>query len=89
MSFSLYGALPPSKADKESEKSENTNTVKSGGLYSSLPPPEVGSSAFQKADSIDTASPSTTTTTTTTITPATIPTTTPAQPTGMNINVIS
>ncbi|CAO3618817.1 unnamed protein product [Mucor hiemalis] len=83
MSFSLYGALPPSKADKESEKSENTNTVKSGGLYSSLPPPEVGSSAFQKADSNDTASPSTTiTTTTTTITPATIPTTTPAQPTG-------
>lgn len=92
MSFSLYGALPPSKSDKEPEKSDNTTTVKPSGLYSSLPPPEVGTSAFQKADSNDA------TTTTTTAAVAATPTTTsmatsaaatPAQPTGMDINVIS
>lgn len=93
MSFSLYGALPPSKADKESEKSDNTTAVRPSGLYSSLPPPEVGTSAFQKADSND----ATTTTATTTTTAAAAassstaatPETTPAQPTGMDINVIS
>lgn len=60
MSFSLYGALPPSKTVKDSEKIETntatttTTTTNISGLYSSLPAPESGSSTFQKDSSNDT-----------------------------------
>ncbi|KAI7904650.1 uncharacterized protein BX663DRAFT_484762 [Cokeromyces recurvatus] len=84
MSFSLYGALPPSKSEKEAEntKKENkpTNSVL-GGLYSSLPPPE--STTISQKDTLTNA-PTTTattssseTTTTTNTSSATTSTVTP------------
>lgn len=83
MSFSLYGALPPSKTEKDSEKPETTPNVKNNpsGLYSSLPAPEIGSTAFQKTGN-DIANP----TITPSVTTATA-TTAPAQPTGMKLNL--
>lgn len=80
MSFSLYGALPPSKSGKDSEKAENNTTTTTSNsissLYSSLPAPE--SSSFQKdvlkdssTPSIETPSPATT-----------LPTPIATQPTG-------
>lgn len=53
MSFSLYGALPPSKSGKETDKKENTTSTGSGGiggLYSSLPAPESGPTSFKKSE---------------------------------------
>jgi len=49
MSFSLYGALPPSKSDKavaDSTKKE-TSSSQLSSLYSSLPAPESGSTVFK------------------------------------------
>ncbi|KAI8390108.1 hypothetical protein BD560DRAFT_379937 [Blakeslea trispora] len=63
MSFSLYGALPPSKTAKDSENNKTSQSnAKSGGLYSSLPAPETGSTHYQKTettteDSTNTPSP--------------------------------
>ncbi|OBZ91163.1 Splicing factor 45 [Choanephora cucurbitarum] len=49
MSFSLYGALPPSKTAKDSENNKaNQPASKLSGLYSSLPAPETGSTHYQK-----------------------------------------
>lgn len=80
MSFSLYGALPPSKTGKDSEKVEPsaTNTPPTtniSGLYSSLPAPESGSTTFQKDSNESTPVAETP--------PAPTPAPTPAQPTGM------
>lgn len=62
MSFSLYGALPPSKTGKDSEKSDSnkpkiTSSTGMSGLYSSLPAPESGSTAFQASVDTTTGNP--------------------------------
>lgn len=64
MSFSLYGALPPSKSDKaatDGAKREAPSN-QSSGLYSSLPAAESGSTMLKSNPSA--AAPTTTTTTT-------------------------
>ena len=72
MSFSLYGALPPSKSDKAAtdgtRKEASSNQL--GGLYSSLPAPESGSTTTFKSNpaAAETGSKPTTATTTTTTT---------------------
>ena len=83
MSFSLYGALPPSKSDKGADNSKKeTSSSQLSGLYSSLPAPESGSTSFQS----DSQQPSrtnlaTTTTTTTTRNQPNTSTTSSTQPT--------
>lgn len=48
MSFSLYGALPPSKSDKGADNSKKeVSSSQLSGLYSSLPAPESGSTSSQ------------------------------------------
>ncbi|GAN09120.1 conserved hypothetical protein [Mucor ambiguus] len=81
MSFSLYGALPPSKSDKagaDSTKKE-TSSNQLGGLYSSLPAPESGPTLFKSNPQASSSKP--TSATTATHTTATTASTADAQPT--------
>ncbi|KAK4519260.1 uncharacterized protein ATC70_009492 [Mucor velutinosus] len=84
MSFSLYGALPPSKSDKagaDGTKNE-ASANQSSGLYSSLSAPESGSTKFksnpQESSLKPTSLATTTTTTTTTASTADVQPTKPA-----------
>lgn len=83
MSFSLYGALPPSKSEKESDNSkiETTSTGGLGGLYSSLPAPESGLTSFKKDASLP-AAPAVSTTTAPTVSAAGAGTSTSTTPAG-------
>lgn len=86
MSFSLYGALPPSKSGKEPDnsKTETTSTGGLSGLYSSLPAPESGSTSFKKNASLPTASTASSIKAPTAPTATTSTTTASATPAGKN-----
>ena len=71
MSFSLYGALPPSKSEKDADKPETTSTTKPSGLYASLGSPDVGSDPLPDKKETEVTSATTT-----------FSTATPSQPTG-------